>query len=249
MKHIPLLPLLLLLCCLGMFEGCHPAYSSPIRVFNNTPPGRMKQQTIEITAAGLYPPGGAFSFDYALLDYLELRLGGDYLPYTMGTASLGWHASFWPAVRQESTVKFLNEIQLGFGGGVGGECDQEVEYCQQWPDKDWQDRLLLGMWVGAGVGLGIDVSKRKGLVWDLEIDIYLHWRFQYTDAKYAPATLWHTYGPGLAFRMQRFVRVYFSWAFVNYDNEIDSAIYGGFEFGLSFTFDLFPKKAAPVETQ
>jgi len=229
-----------------MLEGCHPAYSSPIRVFNNTPPGRMKQQTIEITAAGLYPPGGAFSFDYALLDYLELRLGGDYLPHTMGTASLGWHASFWPAVRQESTVKFLNEIQLGFGGGVGGECDQEVEYCQQWPEKDWQDRLLLGMWVGAGLGLGIDVSKRKGLVWDLEIDIYLHWRFQYTDAKYAPATLWHTYGPGLAFRMQRFVRVYFSWAFVNYDNEAQTAMYGGFEFGLSFTFDLFPQKTDSI---
>ena len=231
----------------ALCTGCNPAYSSPVRVFNNTPPGRMEHQTIEVSAAGTTPPGATLSLGYAPWDWAKIRLGGDFAQNRYGTTSLGLHVSLWPAVWQRHRVKFLNEIELGFGGGVGGACDQEVQYCRQWSEKSWQDHLLLGMWTGAGVGIGIDIPRQKGLVWDLEMDLYFRARFQYADATYAPATMWYTYGPGIAFRMQRFLRLYFAWALAHYENDVDADGEMGFELGLSFTFDLIPQKRTRIE--
>jgi hypothetical protein len=167
-----------------------------------------------------------------------VEAGGDLVYGVLGIATLGVRVSPWPAVNQNPKVQFLNDLEMGFGLGVGGEfeCDEEKEDCVS-DGLDWEQRFAYGGYVGTGIGVGFTHWKGSNHV--LDFDIYARVRMSFAKAEGAPYTTWIVWGPGIQIRINRIFRLWYMYPFSHHWNghERMTGWYFG-EIGLGFDFDL-----------
>ena len=235
--------------------SCHPSYSAPVAPLHAPSPGRSEEGTLSAqgTWSGGFMKDLHGSVGYAPVDHLQLELGGQYVHDFVAVGNLTARASAWPAVRQDASIKFLNDLELGLGLGVGGElygneystCMEETEL-RPCDHRDWNDRFLYGGFGGVGLGVGFDWSFDNRYVRHLEFDVFGRLRYQLTKAYHVPQTQWVNPMGGVQFRFNRQVRLGLVTTWYEYWNAYDQdGTSSLLDITLGFDFDLLPKDAAP----
>jgi|GEM_PF-2089519 len=245
--------LLLLTCLLGFLSfECNPTYSPPVKAYYYPSPGRTEAGTLSAqgTWSALMLVDISGSVGYAPADYLQIEASGEYFKDHLAVGNLTFRASPWPAIRQQSSWKFLQDFEVGMGGGVGGELygndyqtcidDNESPKCDR---LGWNDRSLYGGYFGVGLGVGYTWNFANRYVRELDFDVFFRSRYQATQATNIPLTHWYEPALGVQFRFNHFVKAGIASAGHFYWNDYnDDSTVSWLELTLGFDFDLFHKE-------
>ncbi|MCP4679900.1 MAG: hypothetical protein GY854_31285 [Deltaproteobacteria bacterium] len=224
--------------------ACH-VYSPPIRIANNSAPGKLESGNLEIGAAvskilenvtpGIHVGGG-----YAINDKVAIEAGTDTIINNSVIGYAGARITPKPISEQKRRVKLLFDIVLGGGLGVGGrheypdtdlDDDGESFVDDGWSgDNDgihWSDRLAGGAYLSSGIGFNV--------AW---FDLFARFGFQVSKAYNIPTTLIYSCLVAPQFNLFDIFLLYFGPGAFGYKNELDSNRWFYLEGGIGFVFDL-----------
>ncbi|HZS36016.1 MAG TPA: hypothetical protein VFF06_04280 [Polyangia bacterium] len=221
----------LLLGSLLIFSGCDATYAPLIRAGAYGAPGRLDAGRVEISAT----TGGVFipqvfvpHVGYGVTDWFAVEAGGNIAPGAWYTAFAGTRFSLVP--NRHEPVHFVGDLELGFGGGVGGarysNAPQSSDSCPDCDGRTYTDRNAFGGYQGLGVGIKI--------YW---FTLFLRARVEESVTTNVPVTIWPSAMIGFEFDVRRVVSFTLGGGFIGYHDDTDAEPGWFYQLGLTFFID------------
>jgi hypothetical protein len=217
------------LTALTYVGGCNPVFAPPMRSTHYGSPGRLKSGQAEVSGGFQILLVGGSAAAFALNDWLQLELGGDFSLIRDENWAIGFGGiRLTPLRRQAGSLFWAGDLEIGLGLGAGGIwCEQESDNGCYGDGLEWTDRFAYGGYFGAGLGLHIDFFSA-----------FARGRVQISESTNIPYTIWLSVLGGIGFRIVDNLNLYLAGGYGFYRNDLDFVDGPLIEAGLSISFDV-----------
>lgn len=168
-------------------------------------PGRLRQGQLEI-GGGIAIPGyggspgaGGPYVAYAVRDWANVEVGGDFLAGGWALGHVGGRFTYAPRRDRKLHGALDGELGIGLGAGGNGYCPSYGHAQAPCDRRPWHDRLAFGAYAGGGAGYHFSFFA-----------LFARGRVQATAADGLPGTVYGTLHGGMQFRIARRVDLHAS---------------------------------------